>query len=143
MSGGSEGQTRSPVVVGIACAILIGYGSAALFLFLNVTVPSETWTRYTFLFGGIEAVAFAAVGYLFGKEVHRQQAEKAEKRAQDAQTEVVAANSRAVDAERKGRDLAAFVQTKADATSDARGADTQGNDLKEAAAFARRLFSDQ
>ncbi len=102
MSEGNGRQQQSPVVVGIACAVLLGYGGVTWFLFRNVGVPSETWTRYTFLLGGIEAIAFAAVGYLFGKEVHRQQAEKAEKRAQDAQVEVAAVNKRAVDVERKG-----------------------------------------
>jgi hypothetical protein len=142
MSEGNGGQTRNPIVVGIACAVLIGYGLVTWFLFQNVGVPSETWTRYTFLLGGIEAIAFAAVGYLFGKEVHRQQAEKAEKRAQDAQGEVVAANNRAVDAERKGRDLTDLLQTKATTSvaSDARAVDSSDYHLKEVAAFARHLF---
>jgi len=135
MSEGNGGQTRNPIVVGIACAVLIGYGLVTWFLFQNVGVPSETWTRYTFLLGGI-------VEYLFGKEVHRQQAEKAEKRAQDAQGEVVAANNRAVDAERKGRDLTDLLQTKATTSvaSDARAVDSSDYHLKEVAAFARHLF---
>jgi hypothetical protein len=39
------------------------------------------WTRLIYLFGSAEALAFAAVGWLFGSEVHRARAESAEKRA--------------------------------------------------------------
>lgn len=57
------------------------------------------WARYVYVFGGIEAIAFAAAGFLFGKEVHRVQAESAEKRADDAQKQAQAADGRAANAE--------------------------------------------
>jgi len=133
---------QNPVVVGIAVAVLIAYGVVTWFLFKNVGVATETWTRYTFLFGGLEAIAFAAVGYLFGKEVHRQQAENAEKRADNATAEASAANQKAADSERKGRDLADFVQLKAggQVASDAFRADSSDGGMKEVATYARRLF---
>lgn len=140
----SENGTTSqnPVVVGIAITILIAYGAVAWFLFTQIGVASETWTRYTFLLGGIEAIAFAAVGYLFGREVHRQQAAKAEKRANDAQADANAANKLAVDAQRKGRDLAELLSLKAGArpVADVSRTDSPEYQLKEAAEYARRLF---
>jgi hypothetical protein len=61
------------------------------FLLSEVGVSQESWQREVYLLSGVEAVVFAAVGWLFGKEVHREQAEKAEANAQaaEAKTEAV------------------------------------------------------
>ena len=39
-------------------------------------------TQYTYLLSGLETITFTAIGWLFGKEVHRQQAQPAERRAE-------------------------------------------------------------
>jgi hypothetical protein len=43
--------------------------------------PELEWNRSAYLFAGVEAIAYAAAGFLFGREVHRQRAEQAEQRA--------------------------------------------------------------
>ena len=40
-----------------------------------------TWTRLTFVFGSVEAIAFAAAGALFDVSVQREGVKKAEERA--------------------------------------------------------------
>ncbi len=43
------------------------------------------WQRSVYLLTGVEAVAFAAAGYLFGRDVHRGTAAEAQKRADEAE----------------------------------------------------------
>jgi hypothetical protein len=42
------------------------------------------WARYVYLLTGIETITFTAIGWLFGKEVHREQAEMAQQQASEA-----------------------------------------------------------
>ncbi|WP_299554531.1 hypothetical protein [Seonamhaeicola sp.] len=45
------------------------------------------WARYLFLFTGIEAIVFTAVGYVFGRDVSRKSEQKAEQRAEEEKNE--------------------------------------------------------
>jgi hypothetical protein len=64
---------------------LIALGSFAAFiiilsLLLAFTAMSDlAWNRYIYLMTGIETITFTAIGWLFGKEVYRGQAEQMEK----------------------------------------------------------------
>ena len=88
------------------------------------------WSRYVLVLQGIEAIAFTAIGWLFGREVHRGEAEtakqdkvEAERRAETERgrteqvrvekTEAVLAGK---DAESRGRQLAESVRATALAT---------------------------
>lgn len=88
---------------------------------------------------GYEAIAFAAAGYIFGKEVHRQQAENAGERADKAQGE-------AKEATAKGLKLAEAVKARAskqlgkDLQSKAIGAGNQQGDLDYLADMASKLY---
>jgi hypothetical protein len=82
------------------------------------------WSRQVVVLHGIEALAFTAVGWLFGREVHRGEAESAKKQAEAAQGEAhqaraesqaaradeIAARERAADAEKSGWRLAEAVR---------------------------------
>src|ERR1700761_9167059 len=95
-------KLSTPVAI-VAVVILIAFVASIYFLFTqSATADERLWSRLVYLYGGIEALAFAAAGYLFGREVHRQQAENAEKRADQKAQEASAA-------ERKGVRLAASV----------------------------------
>jgi nitrogen fixation-related uncharacterized protein len=52
------------------------------------------WTRYIYLLTGVETVAFAALGWLFGREVHRQQVNDANQRAENSLLEERAAKEK-------------------------------------------------
>jgi|SRR5882672_6231638 len=146
----NQNDTSAPqkgIVVVIAILILIAYVIVVLFLFTqSKTAPNETWTRYTLLLGGVEAIAFSAVGYLFGKEVHRQQAENAEKRAADAQQQAISASNEAAAVRSKGQSLANWIRTrtvsqaKTAVIAAGTGGATAASDWEQAATFADSLF---
>ena len=83
-------------------AILAVLGFAALIILIatllsNAAMNDLQWERYTYLLAGVETITFTAIGWLFGKEVHREQAQQAELRAnetQDAMNTVAAENTR-------------------------------------------------
>jgi hypothetical protein len=70
--------------VAITALLIAAFAAFVAFLLHEVGVSTASWERYVYLLSGVEAVVFAAVGWLFGKEVHREQAEKAEAGAQAA-----------------------------------------------------------
>ena len=51
----------------IAFFALLAFGS-----FTYIGLEERDWSRIVFLHKGVGAVALAAVGYLFGREVHRE-----------------------------------------------------------------------
>ena len=83
-------------------AILAVLGFAALIILIatllsNAAMNAAQWERYTYLLAGVETITFTAIGWLFGKEVHREQAQQAELRAnetQDAMNTVAEENTR-------------------------------------------------
>ena len=86
----------------VACAAVIACGSFVYYMLGQTKTEEKEWTRAVYLFQGVEAVAFAAAGFIFGKEVHRERAEKAEKRANEKE-----------DGAAKGKALAEIVKCKA------------------------------
>jgi hypothetical protein len=76
---------------------------AAVFLVVSAdTKSADEWARLVYVFGAFEAIAFTAVGWVFGAEVHRQRADEAKERAKES--------DQRKDAElEKGRTLAGMV----------------------------------
>ena len=68
--------------------------------------PEEEWARLVYLLSGVEAIAFAAAGYFFGREVNRARAEAAEEDANVSRDESRRAQDRATRAEKHGQSLA-------------------------------------
>ncbi|MDX1363366.1 MAG: hypothetical protein R3243_04085 [Arenibacter latericius] len=75
----------------IAVGVLIGYGFFIYFLIGKSNAKELDWSRLIYLFSGVEAIVFAAVGFLFGREVNRKRAENAEKSSElaEKQKEVI------------------------------------------------------
>lgn len=94
-----EPNTKDTVAVSVACVALTGFGVLILALLFQLDLPEVGWSRAAFLLNGVEAIAFAAAGYLFGREVHRGVAESEAKRAKET--------------EKKGQALANAVQNAA------------------------------
>jgi hypothetical protein len=91
-------------------AILAVLGFAALIILIatllsNAAMTDVQWERYTFLLAGVETITFTATGWLFGKEVHREQAEQAEMRAKETQN----AMNAVAEENTKGRMVAKYV----------------------------------
>jgi hypothetical protein len=69
-------QIFAVVIILIWLYVLYWLGSS------QITQDELHWTRLTYLFNSLEAVAFAAAGALFGTQVQRTRVEKAEQTAE-------------------------------------------------------------
>lgn len=69
----------------VAAVALIAYAVLVAVAWDKAGDEAEAWARRLALLGGIEALAFAAAGWLWGKEVSRQVITQADSRVADAQ----------------------------------------------------------
>jgi hypothetical protein len=87
----------------VTMALLVAFGVLIVVMMATADTDSEIqWQRQVFLFGAAEAIVFTAVGWLFGREVHRTEAisarkdaEEAKKTAEQSAEEAKAANQEA------------------------------------------------
>jgi hypothetical protein len=77
----NSNRIKRTLALVVAVAAIILYVFATIYLFRKLDVLEEHWDKALLLFKGLEALALAAAGFLFGREVHRERAEKAEERA--------------------------------------------------------------
>ncbi len=84
---------KDRVALIVAVGAVVGLAVGVIYMASVADKPNSelVWTRLQYLFGAIEALAFAGTGWLWGKEVHRQQAANAEARAQQAEQQKDAA----------------------------------------------------
>ena len=111
--------------LGVAVLILILFMAMAVFLINWADDPGTTdsiWGRYLYVFGVVQAVAFTAVGWVFGREVNRtavdQASTDAAKSKATAEAATSAATASAVEAatnKAKGEALRDAVVASADA----------------------------
>lgn len=102
-----------PYAVGIG--LLIGYAVFVLALADRVNTPKEIeWARLQYLFNGVEALAFAAAGFFFGREVNRGRAEAAEVRAASETKRAAGAQRTAATANARGQVISEQLQKLAD-----------------------------
>jgi cytochrome c-type biogenesis protein CcmH/NrfG len=103
----------------VAIVALMAYGVFVLIMWNQIGADEEPWTRGLLLLTGVEAITFAAVGWIFGREVNRAKAESADEAQKDAQQ-----NARdAGEAEGKGRALADAIRANASGTREVVGGD--------------------
>src|SRR5262245_48871713 len=107
----------------VAIVVLVAFALLIYFMISHLESDDKFWSRALYLFGGVEAVAFAASGYLFGREIRREQINKAEEQtetakqeAQQAQQKANDAQHRADTAETKAKDIIAAVQAAGSST---------------------------
>jgi hypothetical protein len=97
----------------IAVVILLGFAVLLYHMYQIAPTREEVvWNRSLALFGSVEAIAFTAAGYLFGREVHREQAQKAEERADATAVEAGQAQTAAAEAKAKGESLRRAIEAK-------------------------------
>ncbi len=107
---------RDAIVLLIAAIALLFFGWLTITMLSKTTEQSETtWSRALYLYRGVEALAFAAAGFLFGREVQRRRVDEAEERATRAQEAAQSATAR-------GEALAEAVRAIAPAAVSAAGA---------------------
>lgn len=94
----------------VAVVLLVAFGALVVLMLMVANAPDETvWQRRVYLFGAMEAIVFTAVGWLFGREVHRSAAETAKQDATEAKHDAAVARD---EAKRKA-DEAAKAEQKA------------------------------
>lgn len=121
------------VRLGFAVAVVGGFAAFAVFLVANADTREQAeWERWVYVFGAVEAIAFAAIGWLFGREVNRERAEKAEDAAEQA-------NEEAAQNREKGAKLAGMVIAGG---SGRRLEEMGATGMSEAVEFARKSFPD-
>jgi hypothetical protein len=124
---------KNAVATVVAVVVSVVYVIGLVLMWSKVGDADPVWARRLVLLAGLEAIVFAAIGWLFGKEVNRHAVDSAatanEKAREDAQARG--------EAEGKGQALADAVR----ATSDTEGFEsapaTGGASLR---ALADQLF---
>lgn len=104
----SRSQKLSGPALWVAIFALVVWVAFSIVLLFNIGKTETEWTRIAWVFGSIQAVAFAAAGALFGTAVQQQNVNNAQ---QDATTAKKDADQQR-EAATKGRALAAVVQAE-------------------------------
>lgn len=140
-STASDSGPRFVLATIVLIIALFVYVVAILALWGEVDAAEPDWTRRVFLLSGIEAITFAAVGWLFGREVNRGAAET----AKEAQGKAEEKTEEAATERTKGRDIADLircansedtVQTELGVT----GASATASQFRTLVEFANRLY---
>ncbi|WP_046757076.1 NADH-quinone oxidoreductase subunit J [Kordia jejudonensis] len=75
----------------LALSLILVYIIFIIYLMKRAEILGEEkpleWARYLFLFTGIEAIVFTAVGYIFGQEVSRKVEQSADQRVENEKNE--------------------------------------------------------
>ena len=136
MSANTDTAKLSRPLTTVAIVILIGFALLLYHMYQIAPTKEEAlWNRSLALFGSVEAIAFTAAGYLFGKEVHREQAQTAERRANEKTAEAVEAKVAAAEAQAKGLSLRRAIEAKQPLTES-----LANGPLNELATLAQSLF---
>ena len=93
---------RDSLAAVVAVCALLMFLVLVILMFLLRSGSETAWGRLVYLLTGVEAVAFAGAGWLFGKEVHRAEAQRAEEQVQTEQQR----SAQAEDDARKANDTA-------------------------------------
>ncbi len=92
----------------LAIVILVGFAALTVYMVSKAATGDPTWSHLVFIYSGVEAIVFSAVGAVFGVTVQRRQTMEEQNRADEAEKR---AESSAADAA-VGKGLAAAVRVK-------------------------------
>lgn len=108
-----ENALRDAIAPALGVLILAAFAVFIIFMLANLDLSETEWARATYLFAGVEAVAFAAAGYFFGTQVQRGKVEEAKKEAEAAEQVKDAATATAKSERRAAKVLAEGVVASA------------------------------
>lgn len=136
------------VAMWAAVAALVVWLGFSIVLLFQADTQEVTWSRVAWVYGSVQAIAFAAAGALFGTAVSRDSVNKADERADAAEADAEANRDDAT----KGKVLAAAIQAEAatapraggGAGDEARafGGGATPSDVNRLDALSRGLFGD-
>ncbi len=110
-------DTKGIIATVLGIIALFAFGIFAYYLAKHIGEGQQQWDRLVYIFGGVEAVAFAAAGYFFGREVNRARAEAAEDKAKEAEKSAMQDQAIKSEVETKLSSLIKFIETQAPSTS--------------------------
>jgi hypothetical protein len=70
----------------VTVLLLVAFAVFIAYLLRHSDATDTAWSRYVYLLTGLEALVFAAVGWLFGREVSRPVVEQAKEAGQAKET---------------------------------------------------------
>jgi signal transduction histidine kinase len=80
---GSSGPAwLAPARFVVTVLLLLAFAVFIVYLLAHTDATNKSWNRYVYLLTGLEAIVFAAVGWLFGREVSRPVVEQAKEAGQ-------------------------------------------------------------
>lgn len=94
------------IIIGL---FVLAYAIFVFFLMDKIESEEPYWTRLIFIFSSLEAITFAALGYVFGKEITKKVALVAEKGQKQAKEEAIKANEEWQNERTKGLALAGMI----------------------------------
>lgn len=124
-TGSDGGGWRTTMAGVVAIGSLIALIFAIAYLIRSTGADEREWMRTVYALTPIETIAFAAVGWLFGREVYRQQAQKSEERADQVQAELSQTRQEVAHEAQRGATVADVLLNKLQARSSS-GADRGG-----------------
>jgi hypothetical protein len=92
-----------------AVVLLLAFGVLTVLMLVWADGSPEEWKNRAFVFSSVEAIVFTAVGWLFGREVHREGVEAARKDAAEAKDKADTKQQETADERAKGMKLAGAV----------------------------------
>ena len=108
-----DGSSVPPKLTGaalwVAIFALLAWIGFSIFLIAKAGTNETEWTRIAWVFGSIQAIAFAAAGALFGTAVQQQNVSNAQQQATSAKKDA----DQQREAATKGNALAATLQAQA------------------------------
>jgi hypothetical protein len=119
-------RLRGVAAIIVAVLVLIGFAGFGAYLVIHVNSSAQSWTRYVYLFGAVQALLFTAFGWLFGREANRQAVKSAEARADNAATRAETANAAAADQKARGEALTAGIEARANRGAPAGAVEERG-----------------
>jgi hypothetical protein len=128
---------------GFAVALVLMFVVAGIIVWQfvdNPNIDEAHWHRYVHVFSAYQAIVFTAVGWVFGREVHRSAAERAISDAKEAKRDAASARQEAKAEAINGRALAEAIKASVHALGDASGVvDASSTDSSAAASQLNRL----
>ena len=97
----------------VAVGLLVAFVAMVIYMLVTSDGDATTWERQVYVFGAVEAIVFTAVGWIFGREVHRAGAQDARQDAKEAKEDAAAKGEKVEELTEevaKGRTLAAAIE---------------------------------
>ncbi|HLH99545.1 MAG TPA: hypothetical protein VKV06_02085 [Acidimicrobiales bacterium] len=110
----------------VTVALLLALVVVSIVLLASANTNESVWQHRTYVFAAVDAVALTAIGWLFGREVHRGEAQAAKTDAKQVRTQLNTTTEQLATASRNSARLHAKLTALASAVSNAQTSGTNG-----------------